>query len=99
MLHAFEHFALGPVRVVSTPVRLDDAGFTPAPATPAFGSEACEILRGLGFTEVEIDGFLAAGGPRTPPAQPPSGGAPERPGGPGPARPPHRGGRPPSPRA
>jgi crotonobetainyl-CoA:carnitine CoA-transferase CaiB-like acyl-CoA transferase len=68
MLHDFEHFALGPVRVVSTPVRLDGAGFTPAPATPAFGSEACEILRGLGFTEAEIDGFLAAGVTRTRPA-------------------------------
>jgi crotonobetainyl-CoA:carnitine CoA-transferase CaiB-like acyl-CoA transferase len=60
MLHDLPHPVLGPVRVVSTPVRMDGDGFIPAPATAAFGSESREILRELGFGEAEIDGFLAA---------------------------------------
>jgi CoA:oxalate CoA-transferase len=61
MLHDLEHPVLGRVRVVSTPVRIDGDGFTPAPAIRAFGSEAREILGGLGFSPAEVDGFLAAG--------------------------------------
>jgi crotonobetainyl-CoA:carnitine CoA-transferase CaiB-like acyl-CoA transferase len=61
MLHDLEHPALGPVRVVSTPVRMDGDSFAPAAATPAFGSEAREILRALGFSEADVDGFLAEG--------------------------------------
>ncbi len=61
MLHDLEHPALGPVRVVSTPVRMDGDGFEPAAAALPFGSETREILRELGFSEAEVDGFLAEG--------------------------------------
>lgn len=59
MLHDLEHPALGPVRVVGSPVKLDGNGFRPAPATPAFGSETRDILRGLGFSDAEITRLLA----------------------------------------
>jgi crotonobetainyl-CoA:carnitine CoA-transferase CaiB-like acyl-CoA transferase len=61
MLHDLAHPALGPVRVLSTPLRLDRDAFAPAPATPPFGSEARDILRALGFSEMEIDRFLTDG--------------------------------------
>src|SRR4029453_1804115 len=34
MLHDLDHPALGPVRVVSNPVKLNDAGFRPSPPPP-----------------------------------------------------------------
>jgi crotonobetainyl-CoA:carnitine CoA-transferase CaiB-like acyl-CoA transferase len=65
MLHDLEHPALGPVRVVSTPVRLDGDAFEPGPATRPFGSETRAILRELGFSEAAVDGFLTQGVTRT----------------------------------
>ena len=59
-LHDLPHPALGTIRVLAPPVRLDGAGFRPSPATAAFGSETRAILAALGFAEPEIDGFLAA---------------------------------------
>jgi crotonobetainyl-CoA:carnitine CoA-transferase CaiB-like acyl-CoA transferase len=61
MLHDLQHPALGPVRVVGSPVKLDGDGFRPAPATAAFGSETREILRGLGFPDPAIDSLIADG--------------------------------------
>jgi crotonobetainyl-CoA:carnitine CoA-transferase CaiB-like acyl-CoA transferase len=61
MLHDVDHPALGPVRVLSTPISMDGVGFRPAPTTPPFGSESREILRGAGFTDQEIDAFIADG--------------------------------------
>ena len=61
MLHDLEHPALGPIRVVSSPVKLDGDGFRPAPPTPPFGSETRAILRELGFTAADVDRFIAGG--------------------------------------
>ena len=61
MLHDLEHPALGPVRVVSTPVRMDGDGFEPAAPSRPFGSETREILRSLKFSDAEVDGFLGDG--------------------------------------
>jgi crotonobetainyl-CoA:carnitine CoA-transferase CaiB-like acyl-CoA transferase len=61
MLHDLEHPALGPVRVVSTPVRLDGDGFEPAAPARPFGSETREILRALKFSDADVDGFLGDG--------------------------------------
>jgi crotonobetainyl-CoA:carnitine CoA-transferase CaiB-like acyl-CoA transferase len=58
------HPALGPVRVLSTPLRLDGEGFQPGPATPPFGSETRAILGELGFAEAEVASLLAAGATR-----------------------------------
>ncbi|HEY3065959.1 MAG TPA: CoA transferase, partial [Methylomirabilota bacterium] len=60
-LRDLDHPALGRVRVLAPPVRLDGNGFTPTAATPAFGSETRAILSDLGFAEAEIAGFLADG--------------------------------------
>jgi CoA:oxalate CoA-transferase len=61
MLHDLEHPALGPVRVVGAPVTLDGDGFRPAPATAPFGSEARQLLRGLGLSDAEVASLLAGG--------------------------------------
>jgi crotonobetainyl-CoA:carnitine CoA-transferase CaiB-like acyl-CoA transferase len=61
MLHDVAHPALGPVRVLSTPINMDREGFCPAPATQPFASEARAILRGAGFADQEIDAFIADG--------------------------------------
>jgi CoA:oxalate CoA-transferase len=53
------HPALGAVRVLSTPIGLDAAGFQPSPPTAPFGSETRAILGDLGFSKEEIERFLA----------------------------------------
>lgn len=59
-LYDLPHPALGPVRVLAPPVKLDGEGFRPGAATPAFGSETRALLRDLGFGDGEIDALLAA---------------------------------------
>jgi len=58
MLHDLDHPSLGPVRVVSNPVKMDEAGFRHSPATRPFGSETRDLLAELGFTAEEVDDML-----------------------------------------
>ncbi|MBI5948252.1 MAG: CoA transferase [Chloroflexi bacterium] len=51
MLHDLPHPALGPVRMLSTPVNLDGGGFVPGHPTAAYGSETLAILGEIGFSE------------------------------------------------
>ena len=60
-VHDLIHPALGPVRVLAPPLRLDGDGFTPAPATAAFGSESRAILAELGFAQDEVTRLLGLG--------------------------------------
>jgi crotonobetainyl-CoA:carnitine CoA-transferase CaiB-like acyl-CoA transferase len=64
-LYDLPHPALGPVRVLAPPVKLDSGGFRPGAATPPFGSEARAILGELGFSEREVDALVAARVTRT----------------------------------
>jgi CoA:oxalate CoA-transferase len=64
-LYDLPHPALGPVRVLAPPVKMDGDGFRPGAATPPFGSEARALLKAAGFTEVEIDALVAAKVTRT----------------------------------
>jgi formyl-CoA transferase len=52
--HDLAHPALGTIRVLAPPVRLDGAGFRPGAATGSFGSETRAILGSLGFDGEEI---------------------------------------------
>jgi crotonobetainyl-CoA:carnitine CoA-transferase CaiB-like acyl-CoA transferase len=61
LYHDLPHPALGTVRVLSTPVGLDGAGFRPSPPTAPFGSETRALLGDLGFTKEKIEGLLAEG--------------------------------------
>ena len=61
MLHDFVHPLVGPIHVLSTPLRMDGDGFQPRGATPPFGSEAREILASLGFAPDEVQRFVDAG--------------------------------------
>jgi len=61
MVHDVDHPAIGPIRVLANPVRLDGDGFVPAPITPAFGSEVRDLLGAAGFSVAEIDSFIADG--------------------------------------
>jgi crotonobetainyl-CoA:carnitine CoA-transferase CaiB-like acyl-CoA transferase len=61
MLHDLSHPALGPVRVLASPLRLDGGGFRPAPATGPFGSETRAILAELGLEPAAVAALLAAG--------------------------------------
>ncbi len=60
-VHDLPHPALGSVRVLAPPLKLDGTGFTPAPPTPTFGSETRAILGELGFTAEEIGSLVADG--------------------------------------
>jgi crotonobetainyl-CoA:carnitine CoA-transferase CaiB-like acyl-CoA transferase len=64
-LYDLPHPALGPVRVLAPPVKLDGHGFQPGGATPPFGSETREILKTTGFSEAEIEALIAARVTRT----------------------------------
>lgn len=66
-LYDLPHPALGPVRVLAPPVRLDGGGFQPGAATPPFGSDTRAILSDVGFSEREIEALLAAQVTRTGP--------------------------------
>jgi crotonobetainyl-CoA:carnitine CoA-transferase CaiB-like acyl-CoA transferase len=61
LVHDVDHPAIGPVRVLANPVRLDGDGFVPAPVTPTFGSEVRDLLAGAGFSAAEINAFIADG--------------------------------------
>ena len=54
-LYDLPHPALGPVRVLAPPVKLDGNGFQPGAATPPFASETRAILAALSFSAGEID--------------------------------------------
>lgn len=60
LFHDLPHPALGPVRVLAPPVRLN-SGFEPAPPTAPFGSETHAILRELGFSDQDAAAFVDAG--------------------------------------
>src|SRR2546425_389378 len=53
--HDLPHPALGPVRVLAPPVRMDGDGFKPGAPTPAFASQTRAILGELGFETTAID--------------------------------------------
>src|SRR5439155_1346096 len=59
------HPALGPVRVLAPPVKLDGGGFQPGAPTPAFASQTRAILGELGFDAPAIDSLVAAKVTRT----------------------------------
>jgi crotonobetainyl-CoA:carnitine CoA-transferase CaiB-like acyl-CoA transferase len=63
--HDLPHPALGPVRVLAPPVKLDGGGFQPGTPTPAFASQTRAILGELGFDAPAIDALLAAKVTRT----------------------------------
>ncbi|HZJ70644.1 MAG TPA: CoA transferase, partial [Planctomycetota bacterium] len=63
-LHDLAHPALGTVRVVATPLKMDGPGFRNSPPTAAFGSETRELLAGLGFTPGEVEALLREGAAR-----------------------------------
>jgi formyl-CoA transferase len=58
--HDLPHPALGPVRVLAPPVRLDGDGFRPGAPTPPFASQTRAILDELGFDAAAIDALVAA---------------------------------------
>ena len=64
-LYDLAHPALGPVRVLAPPVKMDGDGFRPGAATPPFGSETRALLKDAGFDEAAIDTLVAAKVTRT----------------------------------
>ena len=64
-LYDLPHPALGPVRVLAPPVKMDGDGFRPGAATPPFGSETRALLKDVGFADAAIDDLVAAKVTRT----------------------------------
>ena len=56
--HDLPHPALGPVRVLAPPVKMDGDGFQPGAPTPPFASQTRAILGELGFAGAAIDRLL-----------------------------------------
>ena len=61
MLHDLQHPEIGPIRLLSPPIALDEDGFQPQQATPPFASQTREILTELGFEETQIDELVESG--------------------------------------
>ena len=61
MLHDLQHPEIGPIRLLSPPIALDEDGFQPQQATPPFASQTREILTELGFEEAQIDELVESG--------------------------------------
>ena len=57
----YDHHALGPTRMLASPLSIDGNGFAPAPPTRPFGSDTMEILVECGFTHVEAESLAADG--------------------------------------
>lgn len=60
-LHRFHHPTAGNMTVVAPPLSLDGNGFTPGEPTKKFGSQTRELLKGLGFSQLDVDALIAAG--------------------------------------
>ncbi len=55
-----EHWALGPVKTLATPVKLDGNAFRPGRTTARFGSETREILAAAGLSDGEVAEAIAS---------------------------------------
>ncbi len=58
-MHDLQHPTLGPVRVLAPPLQMDGPGFVPGQATAPFASETRVILSELGFSDAEVEAFVA----------------------------------------
>ena len=56
-----EHWGLGPVKTLATPVKLDGTAFRPGRTTARFGSETREILAAAGLSAAEVDEAVSSG--------------------------------------
>jgi CoA:oxalate CoA-transferase len=65
--HDLPHPAVGPVRVLAPPIRLDGDGFQPGAPTGAFASETRALLREIGFDERDVEALVKAGATRDTP--------------------------------
>lgn len=61
MFYLLDHPTAGQFRVLSPPVKLDQQGFQPAPATRPFGTETRSLLDELGLSAEQVKNLLAAG--------------------------------------
>ena len=61
MFYLLDHPTAGQFRVLSPPVKLDNDGFRPAPATRPFGTETRALLAELGLTSEQVTALLDAG--------------------------------------
>lgn len=50
-----QHPAIGPVRLANLPFRFSDADTSPGPAAPMLGQHNREIVRGLGYSDADIE--------------------------------------------
>jgi crotonobetainyl-CoA:carnitine CoA-transferase CaiB-like acyl-CoA transferase len=60
-VHDLDHPALGPIRLLATPIAMDNNGFESSVATPPFGSESRAILEEIGFTPDEVEELVRSG--------------------------------------
>ena len=56
-----DHHALGPTRMLASPLAIDGGGFAPARPTSAFGTDTIQILVECGFTLAEAENLAADG--------------------------------------
>jgi succinate--hydroxymethylglutarate CoA-transferase len=54
MIEAVEHAALGPMKVLGTPIKLSDTGASVRTAPPTLGQHTDTVLNELGLTTDEI---------------------------------------------
>ena len=72
MLAAYDHPTLGAVRSVGLPLRVGDFAPTYRPG-PALGGDQQPVLRGLGYSDAEIEALVVSGAFGSASATPPEG--------------------------
>jgi crotonobetainyl-CoA:carnitine CoA-transferase CaiB-like acyl-CoA transferase len=76
-----EHPLLGPVRALSSPLRLSKTPPQVRRGAPVFGEHTAQVLGSLGYPAEEVSALQAAGAVYDPALPPPASPAPPRPAG------------------
>jgi formyl-CoA transferase len=57
MLVEIDHPVLGPTRALGTPIKMSETPLDPRRRAPLLGEHTNEVMRGLGYTDAEIEGM------------------------------------------
>jgi succinate--hydroxymethylglutarate CoA-transferase len=61
MVKEINHPTCGPIKLVNTPVKFSESTPGIRSAPPTLGQHSVEVLKSLGYSKEEVEGFRASG--------------------------------------